>query len=137
LILPTDDNVDVIIWSVLETFTAIICASLMCFRPLLVRLLPAIFQSNKTTTASMNTPNPPQSWGQLVSSRLGSKLRSGNHGIELSSVDEEARGGKPKEIRVQTTWVTETTTGGSPERGLHEKYGGWSESHANRSDDSL
>ncbi|PMD33685.1 hypothetical protein L207DRAFT_589244 [Hyaloscypha variabilis F] len=133
----TYDNVDVIIWSVLETFTAIICASLMCFRPLLVRLLPAIFQSNKTTTASMNTPNPPQSWGQLVSSRLGSKLRSGNHGIELSSVDEETRGGKPKEIRVQTTWVTETTTGGSPERGLHEKYGGWSESHANRSDDSL
>jgi len=109
----------------------------MCFRPLLVRLLPVIFQSNKTMTASKHTPNPSQSWGQLVSSRLGSRLRSGNHGIELSSVDEEARGGKPKEIRVQTTWVTETTIGGSPERGMHEKYGGWSESRADGSHESL
>ena len=59
-----------------------------------------------------------------MSSRLGSKLRSENHGIELSSLDEEARGGKLKEIRVQT----ETTIEGSPKRVQHEKFGGWSES---------
>jgi hypothetical protein len=56
-------------------------------------------------------------------------LRPGNHGIELLSVDEEARGSKPKEIRVQTTWVTEMTVGESPERAQREKFGGWSEIH--------
>jgi hypothetical protein len=59
-----------------------------------------------------------------MSSRLGSKLRSENHGIELSSLDEEVRGGKLKEIKVQT----ETTIEGSPKRAQHEKFGGWSES---------
>ncbi|KAH8746684.1 hypothetical protein F5882DRAFT_446278, partial [Hyaloscypha sp. PMI_1271] len=120
----TYDNVDVIIWSVLEAFTSIICASLMCFRPLLLKLFPTIFQSNKTMTASKQTQQGRQSWGQVMSSRLGSKLRSENHGIELSSLDEEARGGKLKEIRVQT----ETTIEGSPKRVQHEKFGGWSES---------
>jgi hypothetical protein len=101
----------------------------MCFRPLLVKLLPYVFQSTKTMTASKHTPNAQQSWSHLVGSRLGSKLRSGNHGIELSSVDEESGGGKSKEIRVQTTWVTETTVGGSPERAYSEKFGGQSQSH--------
>jgi hypothetical protein len=111
----------------------------MCFRPLLVKLLPAVFQSNKTMTASKHTPNPQQSWSHLVGSRLGNKLRSGNHGIELSSVDEESRGDKIKDIRVQTTWVTETTVGGSLERGMQEKFGGRAENYADchQSNESL
>ena len=74
-------------------------------------------------TASKQTQQGQQSWGQVMSSRLGSKLRSGNHGIELSSLDEEAKGVKLKEIRVQT----ETTIEDSPKRAQHEKFGGWSE----------
>ena len=100
-----------IIWSVLETFTAFICASLMCFRPLIVKLLPSIFHATKNE--SRHTPNPV--WGQLVSVKLGSKLRDGNSEIELCGIDDEARGGKGKNIRVQTTLVVETTIRGSEE----------------------
>ena len=107
---------DVIIWSVLEVFTGMICASLMCYRPLLVKLLPIVFQSTKSE--SKHTQN--KSWGALVSLKLGSKLRTGNNRIELSSLDEESRGRNEKEIRVQTTWVTETTLKGSPERSREE-----------------
>jgi hypothetical protein len=54
-------------------------------------------------------------------------------------VDEESRGGKIKDIRVQTTWVTETTVESSPERGLQEKFGGRAETYADchRSKESL
>jgi len=98
-----------------------ICASLMCFRPLLVKLFPIIFQSTKTE--SNHTPNP--SWGGILSTKLGSKLRTGNNGIELSSADglDEEPSRKQKEIRVQTTWVTETTVKGSLERGPWEELG--------------
>ena len=105
LIYETVDNVDVIIWSVLETFTAIICACLMCLRPLLVRFMPALFPTTKATE-SKQTPNP--SWTQAMSSKLTSKLRIGNNGVELHSEDEE-RDGQEKVIRVQKTWVTETS----------------------------
>jgi hypothetical protein len=101
----TDDNVDVIIWSVIEAFTAIICACLMCFRPLLVRLLPSLFQATKVGE-SRYAPNP--SWAQVMSSKLSSKLRTGNNGVELHSEDDQ-RGGQEKAIRVQKTWTTETS----------------------------
>ncbi len=96
----------------------------MCFRPLLVKLLPSIFQS--TITGSKHTPNP--SWGQLVSSKLGSKLRSGNNRIELSSLDDHSSGGRGKEIRVQTTLVMETTVRGSEEKEDREKLGAQADS---------
>jgi hypothetical protein len=77
----------------------------MCLRPLLVRFLPALFPISKVSE-SKHTPNP--SWAQVMSSKLASKLRTGNNGFELHSEDGE-RGGQEKVIRVQKTWVTETS----------------------------
>jgi hypothetical protein len=47
-------------------------------------------------------------------------------------VDEESNGGSitSKDIHVQTTWLTETTTGGEPERRAQEKFGGIAVVHA-------
>jgi hypothetical protein len=100
------DNVDVIIWSVLEAFTAIICACLMCLRPLLIRFLPALFPASK---ASESRPTPNPSWAQAMGSKLASKLRTGNNGLELQSEDDGDRVGQPREIRVQKSWVTKTS----------------------------
>jgi hypothetical protein len=61
---------------------------------------------------------------------LANRLRPENHGIELDSVDEESNSGGSKDIRVQTTWLTETTTGDEPEKGVQEKFGGIAEVHA-------
>ncbi len=91
----------------------------MCIRPLLVKLLPSVFQPNKT--GSKHTPNP--SWDQLLTSKLGSKSRTGNHRIELSSLNDDLSVGKGKEIRVQTTLVMESTVRGSEETGELEKLG--------------
>ena len=77
----------------------------MCLRPLLIRCLPALFPASKSSE-SRHTPHP--SWAQVMSSKLVSKLRSGNNGMELHSEDGE-RGGQGKVIRVQKTWITETS----------------------------
>jgi hypothetical protein len=80
------DNVDVVLWSIIETFTAVICASLMCIRPLLVRILPTVFPMTKASGSRTNTTGNP-SW----SVKLASKLRNQNSGVELLSGDEEVR----------------------------------------------
>jgi hypothetical protein len=105
----TVDNVDVVIWSVLETFMSVICASLMCLRPLVVKFMPAIFGSRGSENKSRNTQNP--SWGNGMSFKMASKMRNSN-GVELHSEDDEARvlPEKSKVIRVQKTWVTETSS---------------------------
>jgi hypothetical protein len=61
---------------------------------------------------------------------LANRLRPENHGIELDSVDEESDGVGSKDIHVQTTWLTETTTGSEQERGGQEKFGGVAVFHA-------
>ncbi|KIN00010.1 hypothetical protein OIDMADRAFT_181260 [Oidiodendron maius Zn] len=45
-------STDVVIWSVLEVFTATIFSSLMAIRPLLVKYMPALFQSAASTASS-------------------------------------------------------------------------------------
>ncbi|RFU24776.1 hypothetical protein B7463_g11559, partial [Scytalidium lignicola] len=98
----TYDNVDVIIWSVLETFMAIICASMMCFRPLLVKILPPLFQLSKSSNAANNQ------WSHKLSSRLASKMRTESDAIELHSSDEEGRERPDNGIRVQKMWAIDS-----------------------------
>ena len=42
------DNVDVVIWSLIEEHTAVICACLPSLRPLLVQWIPGVFKSLTT-----------------------------------------------------------------------------------------
>lgn len=93
-----DVNVDIILWSVLEDYVAIICASLMCFRPLFIRFLPTIGLSESKNTGSRARA---QARGN---SKLASKLGAGAKGYELHSLDDEAK------IRVQKTWFTPTSS---------------------------
>jgi hypothetical protein len=99
---------------------AIICASLMCLRPLLVRFLPSVFQSTKISESrSKRTTNP--SWANVVNSKLASKLRSGNNGVELHSEDDEGIQEQEKTIRVQKTWVTESSRAAEERIELQER----------------
>lgn len=77
----------------------------MCFRPLLVKFLPGMF-SGSHLSGSKQTHTP--SWAHVVSSKVASKLRSGNLGVELHSMDGEGQT-QDKSIRVQKTWTTETS----------------------------
>ncbi|KIN03320.1 hypothetical protein OIDMADRAFT_116962, partial [Oidiodendron maius Zn] len=43
----TWDDVDLIIWSMIEVYTAIICASLVSFRPLIMKLIPTLFPTSR------------------------------------------------------------------------------------------
>ena len=83
---------DVVIWSMIELFTAAICACLMCFRPLLVKCFPSMFPT-ATTTSQGNTThsrilNP--RWGQKINSKLAGKLQSYHIEAELLSSDDDA-----------------------------------------------
>lgn len=104
----TGDNVDIVIWSILETFMAIVCASLMCIRPLLVKYVSAIFPATKVSEGRSSGPKS-LSWGQRMSLKAASKLRNGNHGVELLSDDDEARMGQT-DTGGNTTWLTENST---------------------------
>jgi hypothetical protein len=104
------DNVDVVIWSVIESFTAVICACLMTLRPLIVKYLPAIFPASKlATNRSKGYGNP--NWGQGISSKYPNKLRRAHSGVELLSEEGEARtraGSGRTGIVVRTSWVAES-----------------------------
>jgi hypothetical protein len=103
-----DGNVDVILWSVLEDYVAIICASLMCFRPLFIRFMPSMLPTTGLSE-SKNTGN--QGWAQARgNSRLASKLGAGAQWYELNSPDDEAQDKQGKAIWVQKTWITQTSS---------------------------
>lgn len=84
----TWDDVPVILWSMIETYTAVICACLLTLRPLLVICFPVIFGTTKSNSQSdddnNNNNNPrSRSWPR----RAADKLRnsgSGKHGERLS-----------------------------------------------------
>lgn len=101
-----DGAVDVILWSVLEDYVAVICASLMCLRPLFVRFLPSVFPTSNNE--SKNTQS--QGWGQARNSKLASKLGVGSKGYELQSEDGEAKDRLGQGIRVQKAWTTKSTS---------------------------
>ncbi|KFZ14683.1 hypothetical protein V501_03119 [Pseudogymnoascus sp. VKM F-4519 (FW-2642)] len=98
-------NVDAVIWSVLESFTAVICASLMCLRPLIVKFLRSAFPTTHISDI-MRTPTP--GWPRPINVKLASKLRDGNYRFELHSQGNEMGGGSYNVIRVQKSWVTKT-----------------------------
>ncbi|KAG9242064.1 hypothetical protein BJ878DRAFT_517457 [Calycina marina] len=98
----TWSNVDVIIWSILEVYTAAICSSLITIRPLLIKCFPSLFP------ASTN----PQSTGQQLSSswRGGINFRSSNNRFsnnrfELMSRDDMTTGctENDQRLRIQMT----------------------------------
>ncbi|RDW75393.1 hypothetical protein BP6252_06535 [Coleophoma cylindrospora] len=104
----TYDNVDVVTWSMLEAFMAIVCASLMCLRPLLVKLLPSIFQSIHTKESNPRILSN-TGWANAINSNLADTLRIGNNREELHSEDEEGRYDRKKTIQVETSWFREST----------------------------
>jgi hypothetical protein len=79
-------STDVVIWSVLEIYTAVICACLMAIRPLLTKYLPALFQS---TVASNSNAGYNNSRVHRMDSKSAAAPWSRNHGsaIELKSTE--------------------------------------------------
>ncbi|OBT44509.1 hypothetical protein VE00_04892 [Pseudogymnoascus sp. WSF 3629] len=115
--------VDVILWSVLEDYVAVICASLMCLRPLIVRCFPSLFP-----TSNAESKNTQSGWGAARNSKLASKLGvASNKGYELKSEDGDASGGGGG-IRVQKAWATKTSSvgdgDGDEEEGVGRYKGG-------------
>ncbi|KFZ02212.1 hypothetical protein V500_00365 [Pseudogymnoascus sp. VKM F-4518 (FW-2643)] len=99
-------NVDPVIWSILESFTAIICASLMCLRPLIVKIVPKSFPSTEMSEAT-RTPTTP-GWAKSINVKLASKMRHSSNRFELHSQGGEGLVDSDNVIRVQKSWVTET-----------------------------
>lgn len=102
----TDGAVDVILWSVLEDYVAVICASLMCLRPLFVRFFPTIFPTSNNESKATQS----QGWGKSRNSKLASKLGVSSNGYELQSEDGEAKERLGQGIHVQKAWTTKTSS---------------------------
>jgi hypothetical protein len=81
------DDVDLIIWSIIEVYTAIICASLVSIRPLIAKLIPSLFPATKATETKSKTASSSPARPLKVGSRTSARLRSGN-GTVLFSDDE-------------------------------------------------
>jgi hypothetical protein len=72
------EEVDLLEWSIIEVYTAIICASLVSIRPLIAKLIPSLFPTTKAAytnnrLASSGVP----AWPSKVSSRALARIRSG------------------------------------------------------------
>jgi hypothetical protein len=88
----TGTNTDVVIWSTIEVYTAVICASMMAVRPLLVKCMPAFFQStiesHKEGTYGSSNPH------RVESKSAGAHWsRNQASAIELKSTDGAERTG--------------------------------------------
>ena len=90
------------VWSMLETFMAMIRASLMCVRPLLVRLLIPPLPSQQSERKQANRQS------KLGLSEEFKSAKQATNWVELHSENDEARGGQGNVIRVQKTSVRST-----------------------------
>lgn len=91
-------NVDPVIWSVLEVYSAMICSSLVTVRPLITKYYPGFFNSRHP---SQNSTNFTSSWRTRVS-----KPWSGNSGIELPSQENFIQHSGPGDPKNQVqVWV--------------------------------
>ncbi|CZS98261.1 uncharacterized protein RCO7_08933 [Rhynchosporium graminicola] len=91
--------VDVVIWSSIETFTAVICACLMCIRPLISRYFPSAFPSTGN--------NSSKSWGQKATSG-GQHSRQLGRDFESSAEDKSAKTEQPIQLDSNITVTTES-----------------------------
>jgi hypothetical protein len=94
------NDVDVVIWSQIESYVALICASLMCIRPLLTRYIPSLLPTTKVDSNSRSNQN--LTWGQKV----GSRFRNGIISSELIDGHEENLADTGKK---GNNWVTTST----------------------------
>ena len=87
-------NVDVVIWSEVETYIAVMCACLMCIRPLILKYLPGLFSTTRPSTSRAPYASGPlhnaNSWSAKVASRIRAE-RASRHGIEVLG-DEQSVG---------------------------------------------
>ncbi|KFY78628.1 hypothetical protein V499_02254 [Pseudogymnoascus sp. VKM F-103] len=100
-------NVDPVIWSILESFTAVICSSLICLRPLIVKIIPKSFPSTEMSEAT-RTPTTP-GWAKSINVKLASKMRHTSNRFELHSQGGDGLTAADNVIRVEKSWVTETS----------------------------
>jgi hypothetical protein len=95
----------VVIWSVLEIYTAMICACLMAIRPLLAKYLPSMFQSTLVSTSNagggyinsqphrMDSKSGAAHWRRSHGSRIELKsTESTKVWTDAESVHEERKG---------------------------------------------
>jgi len=104
----TWENTDVVIWSIIEIYTAMICASLMAIRPLLVKWFPRFFPASTTKQNTSYVSN--QSWRPQISHRSNQKIWSRNDGgLELAST-EDVTGNNAGGIKKTTQFALEVET---------------------------
>jgi hypothetical protein len=81
----TGYNVDAIIWSDIEAYTAVICSCLMAIRPLLMKCFPTLFPSTRPSAfdPGSGSSRARQTWGIKVGDMWsGSKINTGlNSGL--------------------------------------------------------
>jgi len=66
-------EVDVLIWSIIEIYTAIICASLMTIKPLVIKYLPGVFSATQNSSSRRS-----KTFGQSWSTRNSRNSRNSN-----------------------------------------------------------
>ncbi|KAH8594470.1 hypothetical protein B0O99DRAFT_672908 [Bisporella sp. PMI_857] len=113
----TWSNVDVVIWSIIEVYTAIICACLMVLRPLLTKYIPGLFAPS-IHSSNKSYPSNSSSWRPKIDSKISGHIWSGNkYEIELlNRQDDRWEAEDGRQLRIQKTTnskVREDMSGGT------------------------
>ena len=101
------DSTDVVIWSFLEDYTTVICASLIAIRPLLAKYIPSVFR-NTIVSQSHATHSTFRPHGK--DSRSAGAVTSDSHGsaIELNGVDSGEAWMDRESVREEKGWARST-----------------------------
>ena len=100
----TGDSTDVVIWSFLEDYITVICASLIAIRPLLAKVLPSAFRN---TMASQNHASHSTFRPHEKEFRSAGAVRSKSHGsaIELNGVGSEKAWMDGESVQEEGAWA--------------------------------
>jgi hypothetical protein len=116
--------VDVIIWSLIEVHTAMICASFMTLRPLFVKCIPAFFntEANSSETGASSQPVKKASLSKTIDSKISSEKGNFNR-VDLMSTDALTKGKGESDFRSSCTKTLVFDTDNETKRGTSSTYG--------------
>lgn len=109
----TGEQVDVIIWSEIEAYVAVICACIITLRTLLIKYLPGLFAANGPRETRNDSTLP--SWRVRRGSKLAVSLGYASNVVELSSREDLQSEGKDRETKEQK--VGSKRVGAGPKQG--------------------
>ncbi|KUJ09950.1 uncharacterized protein LY89DRAFT_723801 [Mollisia scopiformis] len=140
----TWNDIEIVLWSDIETYVAVMCSCLMCIRPLLLKIFPALFSTSRAHSAgteSTTSNRRRRTWSMMIGSafRIPKITNTGSESNIMTRLPDQSGNKSAKTIIIQGTNESERDLQGieMEERGVSPSTFGRSENEAGVSVESI